>query len=77
MKSWEDKSVAVGADMAAALADGNPAPTAEGCPPRLIGGEQNKTPNPKGAEKSETKTSNSNISAISYRMEKANSLKYR
>ncbi|STZ62720.1 putative phage associated protein [Neisseria flavescens] len=53
MKALADKAVAVGADMAAALADGNPAPTAEGCPPRLIGGEQNKTPNPKGAEKSE------------------------
>lgn len=24
--------------------------TAEGCPPRLIGGEQNKTPNPQGAD---------------------------
>ncbi|WP_455934110.1 hypothetical protein [Neisseria sp.] len=53
MKAWENKAVAVGADMAAALADGNPATTAEGCPPRLIGGEQNKTPNPKGAEKSD------------------------
>lgn len=26
------------------------AETAEGCPPRLIGGEQNKTPNPQGAD---------------------------
>lgn len=53
MKAWEDKAVAVGADMAAASADGKAATTAEGCPPRLIGGEQNKTPNPKGAEKSD------------------------
>ena len=53
MKALEDKAVAVGADMAAALADGNPALTAEGCPPRLIGGEQNKTSNPKGTEKSD------------------------
>ena len=53
MKAWEDEAVAVGADMAAAPADGKAATTAEGCPPRLIGGEQNKTPNPKGAEKSE------------------------
>lgn len=27
--------------------------TAEGCPPRLIGGEQNKTPNPQGADQTE------------------------
>ena len=53
MKALEDKAVAVVADMAAASADGKAATTAEGCPPRLIGGEQNKTPNPKGAEKSE------------------------
>ena len=53
MKSWEDKAVAVGADMVDAPADAKAAPTAEGCPPRLIGGEQNKTPNPKGAEKSD------------------------
>ncbi|EMT4777837.1 replication initiation factor domain-containing protein [Neisseria gonorrhoeae] len=39
--------------MADALADGGAAATAVGCPPRLIGGEQNKTPNPKGAEKTE------------------------
>ena len=53
MKALEDKAVAVGADMADASADGKAAATAEGCPPRLIGGEQNKTPNPKGAEKSD------------------------
>ena len=44
VKAWEDKAVAVGADMAAAPADGKAATTAEGAPPRLIGGEQNKTP---------------------------------
>ena len=38
VKAWEDKAVAVGADMAAASADGKAATTAEGCPPRLIGG---------------------------------------
>ncbi|EMT7229692.1 TPA: replication initiation factor family protein, partial [Neisseria gonorrhoeae] len=53
MKAFEDKALAVSADMADALADGGAAATAVGCPPRLIGGEQNKTPNPKGAEKTE------------------------
>lgn len=53
MKALEDKAVAVVADMADASADGKAATTAEGCPPRLIGGEQNKTHNPKGAEKSD------------------------
>lgn len=38
VKAWEDKAVAVGADMADASADGRAAATAEGCPPRLIGG---------------------------------------
>lgn len=53
MKALEDKALAVAANMPDALADGGAAATAEGCPPRLIGGEQNKTPNPKGAEKTE------------------------
>ncbi len=38
VKARENKAVAVGADMAAASADGKAATTAEGCPPRLIGG---------------------------------------
>lgn len=38
VKAWEDKAVAVVADMADASADGKAATTAEGCPPRLIGG---------------------------------------
>ena len=53
MEALEDKAVAAAADMADAPADGGAAATAEGCPPRLIGGDQNKTPNPKGAEKTE------------------------
>ena len=78
MKALEDKAVAVGADMAAALADGNPALTAEGCPPRLIGGGSKIKPLIRRVRKHRrTKTSNLNISAISYRMEKVTSLKYR
>ena len=77
VKAWEDKAVAVGADMAAALADGNPAPTAEGCPPRLIGGSKIKPLIRRVRKNRITKILSLNISAISYRMEKANLLKYR
>lgn len=38
MKAFEDKALAVSADMVDALADGGAAATAVGCPPRLIGG---------------------------------------
>ena len=49
MRAEDRAETAVGADMADASADGKAATTAEGCPPRLIGGEQ-KNPNPQGAE---------------------------
>ena len=78
MKAWEDEAVAVVADMADASADGKAATTAEGCPPRLIGGGSKIKPLIRRVRKNRrTKTSNLNISAISYRMEKVNSLKYR
>ena len=77
MKAWEDKAVAVGADMADALADGRAAATAEGCPPRLIGGTKIKTLIRRVRKNRITKILSLNISAISYRMEKANSSKYR
>ena len=69
VKAWEDKAVAVGADMAAALA--------EGCPPRLIGGSKIKPLIRRVRKNRIIKILSLNISAISYRMEKANSLKYR
>lgn len=78
MKAWEDKAVAVVADMADAPADGKAATTAEGCPPRLIGGGSKIEPLIRRVRKNRiTKILSLNISAISYRMEKANSLKYR
>ena len=77
VKAWEDKAVAVGADMAAAPADGKAATTAEGCPPRLIGGGKIKPLIRRVLKNRMTKILSLNISAISYRMEKANSLKYR
>lgn len=47
------KAVAVGGAASGGLAARGAAATAEGCPPRLIGGEQNKTPNPQGADQTE------------------------
>lgn len=47
------KAVAVGVAASGGLAARGAAATAEGCPPRLIGGEQNKTPNPQGADQTE------------------------
>lgn len=49
----EIKAVADDGALAGAFRARGAAATAEGCPPRLIGGEQNKTPNPQGAEKTE------------------------
>ena len=48
------KAVAVGVALSGGLAARGAAATAEGCPPRLIGGEQNKTPNPQGADQTES-----------------------
>ena len=76
MKALEDKAVAVVADMADASADGKAATTAEGCPPRLIGGSKIKPIIRRVRKNRITKTLSLNISAISYPMEKANSSKY-
>ena len=71
MKALEDKAVAEAADMADAPADGGAAATAEGCPPRLIGGGKTKPQIRRVRKKQKTKNSNSNISAILYRTAKA------
>lgn len=77
MKALEDKAVAVVADMVDASADAKAATTAEGCPPRLIGGSKIKPLIRRVRKNRITKTLSLNISAILYRMEKANSSKYR
>lgn len=51
MKALEDKAVAAAADMADASADGGAAATAEGCPPRLIGGGAKQNPKSEGCGK--------------------------
>lgn len=53
MSVSEIKAVAVGGAASGGLAARDAAATAKGCPPRLIGGEQNKTPNPQGADQTE------------------------
>lgn len=74
MKALEDKAVAAAADMADASADGGAAATAEGCPPRLIGGGTKTKPQIRRVRKKQkTKNSNSNISAILYRTARADS----
>lgn len=50
MKVSGIKTEAAGGAVSGGHAARDAAAAAEGCPPRLIGGEQNKTPNPQGAE---------------------------
>lgn len=71
MKAFEDKALAVSADMADALADGGAAATAVGCPPRLIGGGKIKPQIRRVRKKQKTKNFNSSISVILYRTAKA------
>ncbi|ENX8502931.1 hypothetical protein C6844_10965 [Neisseria gonorrhoeae] len=72
MKAFEDKALAVSADMADALADGGAAATAVGCPPRLIGGGSKIKPQIRRVRKKQkTKNFNSSISVILYRTAKA------
>ncbi len=71
MEALEDKAVAAAADMADASADGGAAATAEGCPPRLIGGSKTKPQIRRVRKKQKTKNSNSSISAILYPTAKA------